>query len=75
LVTSCIDTVFYNTLLKGRLEGYKEMGRQGRRCKQPLDDCKETRGYWNLKEEALGHTLCRTHFESGYWLAIKQATK
>jgi hypothetical protein len=26
-------------------------GRQGRRCKQLLDDLKERRGYWKLKEE------------------------
>jgi hypothetical protein len=28
-------------------------GRRGRRRKQLLDDCKEERGYWKLKEEAL----------------------
>jgi len=29
------------------------MGKQGRRCKQLLDDLKEMRGCWKLKEEAL----------------------
>jgi hypothetical protein len=28
------------------------MGRHGRRCKQLLDDLKEERGYWKLREEA-----------------------
>ena len=37
-------------------------GRQGRRLEQLLDDLKEKRGYWQLKEEALDHTLWRTRF-------------
>jgi hypothetical protein len=32
-------------------------GRRGRRRKQLLDDLKEKRGYWKLKEEALARTL------------------
>jgi hypothetical protein len=38
------------------------MGRQGRKHKQLLDDFKERKGYWKLKEEALDVTLCRTRF-------------
>jgi hypothetical protein len=41
----------------GKIEG---MGRKGRRCKQLLNGLKETRGYQNLRKEALDHTLCRT---------------
>jgi hypothetical protein len=37
-------------------------GRRKRRCKQELDYFKETRGYWELKEEALDHTLWRIRF-------------
>jgi hypothetical protein len=37
-------------------------GRQGRRCKQLLDDLKENRGYWKLKAEAVDHTVWRTRF-------------
>jgi hypothetical protein len=37
--------------------------RQGRRREQLLDDLKEKRGYWHLKEEALDHTLWRTVLE------------
>jgi len=32
-------------------------GIQGRRGKQLLDDVKETRGYWKLREEALDPNL------------------
>ena len=32
-------------------------GIQGRRCKQLLDDLKEIRGYWKLREEALDRNL------------------
>jgi len=39
------------------------MMRTQRRRSQLLDDLKEMRGYWELKEEALGRTLWRTVFE------------
>jgi hypothetical protein len=43
---------------EGKLEGRIEMtGRRGRRWKQLLDDHKEKRRYWKLKEEALDRTL------------------
>jgi hypothetical protein len=50
-----------NCLLKhgieGKLEGRIEMmGRRGRRRKQLLDNLKEKRRYWKLKEEALDRT-------------------
>jgi hypothetical protein len=35
---------------------------RGRRHKQLLDYLKETRGYWNAKEAALGSILWRTRF-------------
>jgi hypothetical protein len=41
-------------------------GRRGRRSKQLLDDLKEKREYWKLKEEALDRTVCRTRFGRGY---------
>jgi len=34
--------------------------RRGRRCKRLLDDFKEKRGYWKLKEEALNRILWMT---------------
>jgi hypothetical protein len=43
---------------EGKIAGRKEvMGKQGRRCKQLLDDLKEMRGCWKLKEEALYCTV------------------
>jgi hypothetical protein len=37
-------------------------GRRGIRRKQLLDDLKEKRGYWKLKEEALDPTVWRVRF-------------
>jgi hypothetical protein len=37
-----------------------------------LDDLKETRGYWKLKEEALDRTVWRTGFGRGYVLVTRQ---
>jgi hypothetical protein len=58
------------------IEGTLEMmGRRGRRCKQLLDDLKEKRRYWKLKEEALDHTLWRTHFGRGYRPVVRQTAE
>jgi endonuclease III-like uncharacterized protein len=38
------------------------IGSRERRGKQLLDDLKDTRGYWKLKDEALDRTLWRTSF-------------
>jgi hypothetical protein len=46
------------------------MGRWGRIGKQLLDDFKEKRGHWKLKEEALDIT--RTHFGRGYGPVTRQ---
>jgi len=46
-------------------------GRRGRRHKHLLDDLKEKRGYWKLKEAALDCTVSRTCFESGYGPVIR----
>jgi hypothetical protein len=48
------------------------MRRRGRRREQPLDDLKETTGYWKLKEETLGYTLWRTSFGRGYGPVARQ---
>jgi hypothetical protein len=51
-------------VIEGKLEGTIEMmGRRGRRCKQLLDDLKEKRRYWKLKEEALDRTLWELSLE------------
>ena len=55
-------------VIKEKIEVRIEMtGRRGRRRrKQTLDDVKERRGYWKLKEEALDRVLWRTRFGRGY---------
>jgi len=46
-----------------QMEGKIEVtGCRGRKRKQLLDDRKERRGYWKLKEEALDRTPWRTRF-------------
>jgi len=47
----------------GKIEGRIEVtGRRGRKRKQPLDDYKEKRGYWKLKETALDYTVWESCF-------------
>jgi hypothetical protein len=58
------------------LEGWIEMtGRRGRGRKQLLDDLKEKRRYWKLKEEALDRTLWRTRFGRAYGPVVRQTTE
>jgi hypothetical protein len=69
-----------NCLLKhvfeGKLEGNINMtGRRGRRRKQLLDDLKEKRIDWKLKEEALDRTLWRTRFGRGYGPSVRQTAE
>ena len=47
-------------------------GRRGRRRKQLLDDVKEGRGYYKLKEETLDRAVRRTRFVSGYGPVVRQ---
>jgi len=60
-------------IIEGKIEGRIEVtGRRGRRCKQLLDDLKEKRGFWKLKDEALDNTVWRTHFGRGYGPFVRQ---
>jgi hypothetical protein len=62
-------------VIEGKLEGRIEMtGRRERRRKQLLDDLKEKRKYWKLKE-ALDRTLWRSHFGRGYGPVVRQTTE
>jgi hypothetical protein len=69
LVTYCIGTAFWNTLLKERIE---VKGRRGRRGKQLLGDLEEMREYWKLKEKAIVRKLGRTHFRRALGLVVRQ---
>jgi hypothetical protein len=63
-------------VIEGKLEGRIEItGRRGKRRKQLLDDLKEKRRYWKLKEEALDRTLWRTRFGIGYVPVVRQTTE
>jgi hypothetical protein len=63
-------------VIEGKLEGRIELtGRRGRKRKQLLDDLKENKRYWKLKEEALDRNLWRTRFGRGYEPVIRQTTE
>jgi hypothetical protein len=56
-----------NCLLKHATEGkIGGTGGRARRHKQLLNDLKDTRGYWKLKEDAADRTVWRIHFGAGY---------
>jgi hypothetical protein len=58
-------------IIEGRVIGRRS---RGRRRKQLLDDLKEARRYWKLKEEAQDCTLLRTQFGRGYGPVARQTT-
>jgi hypothetical protein len=63
-------------VIEGKVEGRIEMTRRrGRRRKQLLDDLKENRRYWKLKEEALDRTMRRTRFGRGYGTVVRETTE
>ena len=67
-----------NCLIKHVIEGKRKeevTGRRGRKRKQLLGDLKETRGYCNLKEEALDRTLRRTGLVKGRGPLVRQSTE
>jgi hypothetical protein len=63
-------------VIEGKIQGRIEVtGRQGRRRMKLLDDLKERRGYFHLKEEALDHTVWRACFGRGFGPVVRQTTK
>ena len=75
LVTFCVETAFYNVLLKERYKGGIEVTeRRGRRRRKLLDDLKERRGYSHLKEEALDRTMWRARFGRGFGPVLRETT-
>jgi len=59
-------------MMEGRIE---VRGRRGRRHKQLLEEIKEMRGYWKLKEEALYCTPWQTRFREDYRPVVRQTMK
>jgi hypothetical protein len=63
-------------VIEGKIVGRIEMtGRRGRRRMPLLDNLKEKRRYWKVKEEALDRTLWRTRFGRGYGPVVRQTTE
>ena len=51
-------------VIEGKIQGGLEVTRrQGRRRRKLLNDLKERRGYYHLKEEALDRTMWRARFK------------
>ena len=59
-------------VIEGKMEG---TGRLWRRRKQLLDDLKEERRCWKLKEESLDRTVWRTHFGRGSGPFVRQTAE
>jgi hypothetical protein len=54
------------------MEGKVEVRGRGEKCKQLLDDFKETTRDRKVREKTLARTLCRTHFGRGCGIVIRQ---
>ena len=50
-------------------------GRRGRRRRKLLDDLKERKGYFHLKEESLDRTMWRARFGKGFGPVVRQTTE
>jgi hypothetical protein len=62
-------------MIEGKLQGRIEItGRRGKRRKQLLDDLKEKRRHWKLKDEAPDRTLRRIRFGRGYGPIVRHTT-
>jgi hypothetical protein len=57
--------------IEGKTEGTR---RRGRRHRQLLDNLKEKRRYWNVKEKALDRAMWRTRFGMDYEPVARQTT-
>jgi hypothetical protein len=58
-------------IIEGKIRGTRK---RGRRRKQLLDDLKQARRYWKLKEEAQDRTLRRTQFGREYGPVARETT-
>ena len=60
---------------EGKIKGQIEVTRRrGRRGKKLLDDLKDRRGYYQLKEEAVDRTVWRNRFGRGFGPVVWQIT-
>jgi hypothetical protein len=62
-------------VIEGKIKGGIEVtGRRGKRRRKLLDDLKERRGYYLLKEEALDRTMWRARFGRDFGPVVRQTT-
>jgi hypothetical protein len=63
-------------VIEGKVKGGIEViGRRGRRRGKLLDDLKERRGYFQLKEEALDSSMWRSRFARSFGSVVRQTIK
>jgi len=63
-------------VIEGKIKWRIEVtGRRGRRRRKLLDDLKERRGYYRLKDEALDRTMWRARFGRSFGPVVRQTTK
>ena len=63
-------------VIEGKIKGEMEVARRrGRRHKKLLDDLKDRRGYYHLKEEALDRTMWSHRFGGGFGPVVRQNTE
>jgi hypothetical protein len=63
-------------VIEGKIkEGRELAGRRGRTRRNLLNDLKEKRGYWKLKEEALYRTMWRARFGRGFGPVVRQTAE
>ena len=60
---NCLVKQYIEGKIKGQIEVTR---RRGRRRKKLLDDLKDRRGYWQMKEDALDRTVWRYSFGRGF---------
>jgi hypothetical protein len=63
-------------VIEGKIKGgIKVTERRGRRRRKLLDDLKERRGYFHLKEEALDCTMWRARFGRGFGPVVRKTSQ
>ena len=63
-------------VIEGKIKGEMEVARRrGRRRKKLLDDLKDRRGCYHLKEEARDRTMWRHRFGAGFGPVVRQNTE
>jgi hypothetical protein len=64
---------FLQRVIEGKIKGGTGVtGRRGRRHRKLLDDLKDRRGYFHLKEESLDRTKWRARFGRGFGPVVRQ---